>query len=89
LTFMANKLPLLMSVLFFAVIIVVPFTAKADRTLYTVATPAGGGPSPNLRIVNPLNGATIETISISLPGFTVQGATGLPEILQPENCGRC
>jgi hypothetical protein len=56
------------------IVILVPSGARADRTLYTVSTPGNG---PNLRIVNPLNGATIVTIPITLPGFTVGGATGL------------
>jgi len=54
---------------------VVSSSANAERTLFTVSIQNNRG--PNLRIVNPLNGFTIDTIPITLSGFTVLGANGL------------
>ena len=65
----------LLLVLFLVGVIATPPSAYADRTLFTVSIPNNGG--PNLRVANPLNGATIATIPITLTGFSVLGSTGL------------
>src|SRR5437870_10508271 len=58
-----------------AIVILLPSRANADRTLFSVSTKANGG--ANLRVIDSLTGATVTTIPITLSGFTVEGATGL------------
>jgi len=50
--------------------------AAVERTLYTVAPP-GFAVSAFLNIVNPLTGATITSVPISLSGAIILGANGL------------
>lgn len=53
-------------------LVLAPETAWAVSTLYSVS------PRDNLlRALDPVNGATLSTVPIALPGETVKGATGL------------
>lgn len=52
---------------------IAPSLARAHSTLYSV-----DAASPTmLRTVNPANGATLSSVAISLPGFTINTANGL------------
>jgi FG-GAP-like repeat/FG-GAP repeat len=72
---MMKKISSIPIIWIWAIVILLPSVAQADRTLFSVSSPGNGG--PNLRVVDSLTGATIASIPITLSGFSVQGATGL------------